>query len=77
MPRSALVLSQVVLSIVLPVPMIALVIFTRRADIMGAAFANSRLTDVAAIAGTAIILALNVVLLLQTAGINIPGLPSN
>ncbi|MGP8232787.1 MAG: Nramp family divalent metal transporter [Methylovirgula sp.] len=73
----SLVLSQVVLSIVLPVPMIALVLFTRRADIMGAAFANSRLTDVAAIAGTAIILALNVVLLLQTAGINIPGLPSN
>jgi|SRR5579863_3661279 len=72
----SLVLSQVVLSIALPVPMIALVLFTRRADIMGA-FANSRLVDVVAIAGTAIILALNVVLLLQTAGINIPGLPSS
>ncbi|MDR3408125.1 MAG: Nramp family divalent metal transporter, partial [Methylovirgula sp.] len=72
----SLVLSQVVLSIALPVPMIALVIFTRRADIMGA-FANSRWTDTAAIAGAAIILALNVVLLLQTAGINVPGLTSN
>jgi manganese transport protein len=72
----SLVLSQVVLSIALPVPMIALVLFTRRADIMGP-FANSRLVDVVAIAGTAVILALNVVLLLQTAGVNIPGLPSS
>jgi manganese transport protein len=31
----ALVISQVVLSIALPVPMIALVMFTRRADSMG------------------------------------------
>ena len=43
----ALVMSQVVLSIALPAPVIALVMFTRRKDIMGA-FANSRLTDVAA-----------------------------
>ncbi len=69
----ALVLSQVVLSLVLPVPIIALVIFTRRRAIMGE-FANSRLTDVAAVAGTAIILALNVILLLQTFGVSIPGL---
>ena len=40
----ALVISQVVLSFVLPVPMIALVLFTRRRDIMGE-FANSRLTE--------------------------------
>jgi manganese transport protein len=72
----SLVVSQVVLSIALPVPMIALVIFTRRADIMGA-FANSRWTDAAAIAGAAVILALNIVLLLQTAGVSIPGLASN
>jgi manganese transport protein len=71
----ALVMSQVVLSFALPIPMIALVLFTRRRDIMGE-FANNRLTDIAAIAGTAIILVLNVVLLLQTFGINIPGLPS-
>jgi manganese transport protein len=69
----SLVLSQVVLSIALPVPMIALVWFTRRADIMGA-FANGRLTDLAAIGGTIIILGLNIVLLLQTCGVQIPGL---
>ncbi len=72
----SLVLSQVVLSIALPVPMIALVWFTRRADIMGP-FANSRLTDLAAISGTIIILGLNIVLLLQTCGVQIPGLASS
>ena len=71
----ALVMSQVVLSIALPAPVIALLIFTRRKDIMGA-FANSRLTNVAAIVGAFLILTLNAVLLLQTLGINIPGLPS-
>lgn len=71
----ALVVSQVVLSLVLPVPMIALVMFTRRRDIMGD-FANRRLTDVVAILGTVIVLALNVVLLLQTFGVPIPGLPT-
>jgi manganese transport protein len=70
----ALVISQVVLSLVLPVPMIALVLFTRRRDIMGQ-FANRRLTDVVAILGTAIVLILNTVLLLQTFGVPIPGLP--
>ncbi|WP_255721771.1 Nramp family divalent metal transporter [Lichenibacterium dinghuense] len=70
----ALVMSQVVLSFVLPLPMVALVLFTRRRDIMGP-FANGRLTDVAAVAGTAIIVALNVVLILQTFGVSIPGLP--
>jgi len=68
---NALVVSQVVLSVVLPAPMISLVMFTRRRDIMGA-FVNSRLTDALAIVGTAIILALNVVLLLQTFGVEIP-----
>ncbi|MGI3902207.1 MAG: Nramp family divalent metal transporter [Janthinobacterium lividum] len=66
----ALVMSQVVLSFVLPLPMVALVMFTRRADIMGR-FANSRLTDMAAILGTVVIVALNVVLILQTAGVSI------
>lgn len=69
----SLVISQVVLSLALPIPMIALVLFTRRRDIMGE-FANSRLIDVAAIAGTAVILALNAVLLAQTFGAPIPGL---
>jgi manganese transport protein len=52
--------------------MIALVLFTRRRDIMGE-FANSRLTDVVAITGSAVILALNGLLLLQTFGVTIPG----
>jgi manganese transport protein len=70
---NALVASQVVLSIALPLPMIALLIFTQRADIMGR-FANSRLTGIAALAGTAIVLLLNTILILQTFGVPIPGL---
>jgi manganese transport protein len=69
----ALVISQVVLSIALPLPMIALLMFTRRPDIMGA-FANGRLTNLAALLGTAVVLALNVFLILQTLGVPIPGL---
>jgi manganese transport protein len=70
---TALVLSQVVLSLALPVPMIALVLFTRRPDIMGR-FANGRWTSAGAIVGATVVLALNVVLLLQTFGVPIPGL---
>ena len=73
---SALVISQVVLSIALPLPMIALLIFTRRADIMGS-FANSRLTNVAALVGTALVLVLNSILILQTLGVTIPGLSAS
>jgi manganese transport protein len=73
---NALVISQVVLSFALPAPVIALLMFTRRKDIMGT-FVNSRLTNVAAIVGTVLILALNVILLMQTFGMYIPGLPSS
>jgi manganese transport protein len=69
----ALVYSQVVLSFALPVPMIALAIFTGRRDIMGA-FANNRLVSAAAVLGTAGVLVLNLILILQTFGVNIPGL---
>ncbi len=62
---SALVISQVILSIALPLPMIALLIFTNRRDIMGA-FTNNRTTRVAALIGTAVVLSLNVVLIAQT-----------
>jgi manganese transport protein len=68
---SALVVSQVVLSFVLPIPMLALVVFTRRREVMGA-FANGWATNAAAIAGAVIVLALNVVLLLQTFGVALP-----
>jgi manganese transport protein len=69
----ALVISQVVLSIALPLPMISLLIFTRRPDIMGE-FANSKPTHIAAVIGTAIVLLLNIVLIVQSSGIPIPGL---
>jgi manganese transport protein len=69
---NALVISQVVLSLALPVPMIALVAFTRRADIMGS-FANGRLLHSAAVLGTAVIVGLNVTLLLQSFGVPILG----
>jgi manganese transport protein len=61
----ALVISQVVLSLALPLPMIALVIFTSRTDIMGV-FANNALTRITAVVATAVVLALNVVLIVQT-----------
>ena len=75
-PTRALVLSQVVLSLALPVPMIALVLFTRRRDLMGP-FANGRATQVAALAGAALVLALNAVLLAQAFGVPIPGLAAD
>ncbi len=67
----ALVLSQVVLSIALPVPMIALIVFTSRRDIMGE-FANGPLVRTIAGLSAAAVLALNAVLLFETAGINLP-----
>ena len=70
---NALVISQVVLSIALPLPMIALLIFTGRRDIMGD-FANGRLTRIAALVGTAIVLVLNLFLIAQTFGVADAGL---
>jgi manganese transport protein len=69
----ALVISQVVLSIALPLPMVALVLFTRRREVMGS-FANRPLTNVAALVGAAAVLLLNLLLILQTLGVPIPGL---
>jgi len=63
----ALVYSQVVLSFALPVPMITLVAFTSSRKVMGK-FANSTATNIAAGSATAVILALNVVLILQFLG---------
>jgi manganese transport protein len=60
----ALVMSQVVLSLVLPIPVISLVIFTRRKSLMGD-LVNRRLTSALAITGGAVILCLNLVLLSQ------------
>lgn len=71
----ALVISQVVLSIALPIPMIALLLLTGRTDIMGR-FANGRMTRVAAWIATVVVLTLNTILLMQTAGIAMPFLPT-
>ncbi len=60
----ALVLSQVMLSVALPLPMIALLIFTRRRDLMGE-FVNRAVTNAAAIVGAAVVLALNGFLIWQ------------
>lgn len=60
----ALVLSQVVLSIALPVPMIALVWFTSRQAIMGR-FQNRTMTTAGALICTALVLGLNLVLIVQ------------
>jgi manganese transport protein len=60
----ALVISQVILSLALPLPMVALVMFTRRADIMGA-YANGAITHAVAVVGTVAVLALNLILLVE------------
>ena len=64
---AALVISQVVLSITLPLPMIALLIFTRRPDLMGR-FANRGLTQAAAVIGAVVVLTLNGLLIATTLG---------
>ena len=71
---NALVTSQVVLSIALPLPMIALLIFTGRRDIMGV-FVNGAVTRIGAWAATVVVLTLNFFLIVQTLGVAIPGLP--
>jgi len=60
----SLVISQVVLSLVLPVPMVALLILSRRPAVMGA-FVAGRVTSVVALAAAGLTLALNLVLLVQ------------
>jgi manganese transport protein len=69
----ALVYSQVVLSLALPFPVVALLVFTRRTDIMGS-FANGRLTQAGALVAALVILLLNTILLLQAFGVSLPGL---
>jgi manganese transport protein len=61
---NALVIGQAVLSFALPFPMIALVMFTRHTRIMGR-FAND----------TILVLSLNALLVPQTFGVAMPGLP--
>ena len=67
-PTQALVMSQVVLSIVLPVPMISLLLLTNRRDVMGD-FVNKRRTIILAVIAAALVLSLNFILLAQAAGV--------
>ncbi|SFN14211.1 manganese transport protein [Thioclava dalianensis] len=71
----ALVMSQVVLSVALPVPMIALIYFVRHRGVMGEFAVRGPLLWLA-ILGAGIVLALNFVLLWQSAGLSVPGLPA-
>ncbi len=66
-PLKILVLSQVSLSFALPFAIIPLILFTRRADLMGE-HVNRRRTNWLAYAATTVILTLNVLLLYQTFG---------
>jgi manganese transport protein len=63
----ALVLSQVVLSLVLPIPMIALLVLTRHPAVMGAAV-NRRLTSALGAVAAGVVLSLNALLLLHLCG---------
>jgi len=60
-----LVISQVVLSFGIPFALVPLILFTRRADLMGA-LVNRRATTAAASLVAAIIIALNVFLVADT-----------
>jgi manganese transport protein len=68
-----LILSQVALSLILPVPMIALLILIRRRDVMGSC-ASGFPTMAAATAAAAVVLMLNLLLVLQTLGVPLLGL---
>jgi manganese transport protein len=66
-PTRTLVISQVVLSFGLPFALVPLVLFTRRHDLMGV-LTNHRYTTAAAVIVTALIVALNALLLVQLLG---------
>jgi manganese transport protein len=70
-PTQTLVISQVVLSFALPIPVIALIIFTRRRDIMGS-LVNKKFTTILAVLCSITILTLNVVLLYLNFGGRLP-----
>src|SRR5260370_34917786 len=71
----ALVTSQVVLSLALPFPMAVLVWFTCRQDVMRE-YKNRNLMKLASIVAAVTVLSLNAILILQTFGVNLPGLPA-
>ncbi len=66
-PLQILILSQVTLSLQLPVTIIPLILLTRRKAVMGE-YANKPLTNFLAITVALIIIVLNLLLLYQTFG---------
>ncbi len=68
-----LVVSQVVLSFVLPVPIISLILLTRRRDVMGDLLVNGPVVRVLSVVCAMVIVALNVILLYTTVGGVLPG----
>ena len=66
-PTRTLVISQVVLSFTLPIPVITLIMFTTNRKLMGV-LVNRRITSVLAIVCAVVILGLNFILLYQTFG---------
>src|SRR5262249_11848174 len=70
-PTKTLIISQVVLSFTLPIPVVTLILFTRNPEIMGG-LVNHRSTTALAWACAVIILSLNAVLLYQTFGGTFP-----
>jgi manganese transport protein len=70
---SSLVISQVVLSLALPVPMIALLVLSRRRDVMGAMAAGPAMFVLAVVA-TGATLVMNALLLAETVGVDVLGM---
>ncbi|SDO85458.1 manganese transport protein [Paenibacillus sp. yr247] len=70
-PTQSIVLSQVVLSIILPTQVIALIYFTRRKDIMGV-MTNKPIINILSIFCGILVLALNLLLIYQTVGGSLP-----
>jgi manganese transport protein len=64
-PLSLLIYSQVILSMMIPLPMIPLIGYTSRRSVMGE-FVNSKLTMVVAVVFASVIIALNAYLLYST-----------
>jgi manganese transport protein len=64
-PLSLLVYSQVILSLMIPLPMIPLIIYTRRKGLMGE-FVNKNITTILGVLSAALIIALNIYLLITT-----------
>ena len=64
-PLSLLVYSQVILSLMIPLPMIPLLIYTNRKSLMGE-FVNKKITNILAVIAATLIIVLNIALLFTT-----------